>query len=119
MTINTIIAQQGWSDATVSGLLLRFIEDQGLNEALAKFLESQADFENDQSGDTDQEDEEEDGEEHEYDVEVVRTGYAVRTIRVTARSVKEARQIAEEHAGNESFSEHSSDYDADTVTKVE
>lgn len=46
----------------------------------------------------------------EWTVEICRTGYGFHTITVTARSEIEAKNIAEEQAGNFVFSDSSSDY---------
>jgi hypothetical protein len=45
-TISTIVAEQGWNDTTLVGLLLQFIEEHDLKEAVGGFLSAQADNEN-------------------------------------------------------------------------
>ena len=45
-----------------------------------------------------------------HDIEVCRTGFAVRTIKVRAQSRPEAIAKALDKAGNEVFSEHASEY---------
>ena len=48
-----------------------------------------------------------------FDVQVTRIAYAVRTIRVEADDPEEARQKALGEAGNHQFSEHNADYEAE------
>ena len=48
-----------------------------------------------------------------FDVQVTRIAYAVKTIRVEADGPDEARQKALEEAGNHLFTEHNSDYEAE------
>ena len=57
--------------------------------------------------------------EHEYDVNVVRTGYACQTIRVTARNATEAKEKALEQAPSRVFSEHDSDYNAEQAVRAD
>ena len=45
-----------------------------------------------------------------FTIPVVRVGYACRDIEVVAETLEEAEELALEEAGNESFSEHTSDY---------
>lgn len=53
----------------------------------------------------------------EFEVTVTRVGYGSRTVRLSARTAEEAQEIAEDDAGNHSYSEHHSDYEFD-VSKV-
>ncbi len=53
-----------------------------------------------------------------YQVEVVRTSYAFRTMFVEAASKEEARDIALDTAGNFEFSEKDADYSVDYVVEV-
>lgn len=53
-----------------------------------------------------------------YDVDVVRTGYANMTIRVMASSAKQAKELALEEAGNHVFSEHDADYTAEYALPI-
>ena len=53
--------------------------------------------------------------EHDYGVQVVRIGYATRTLHVKATSAAEAREKALAIAPNEVFSEHDSEYKAESV----
>lgn len=46
----------------------------------------------------------------EFEVEVTRVGYGNRTVRLSARTEDEARDIADDDAGNHLYSEHASDY---------
>lgn len=48
--------------------------------------------------------------ERDFEVPVVRIGYGFKTIKVRATSQEEANQIALDEAGNEEFSEKSSEY---------
>jgi len=57
--------------------------------------------------------------EHEYKVEVVRIGYAVRTILVMAANKEAAKEKALEEAPSLMFTEHHSDYKADSAMRVE
>jgi hypothetical protein len=52
-----------------------------------------------------------------YEVEVCRIGYGVRTITVKARNEVEAKELALEQAGDHAFSEHDSDYVANDFSK--
>jgi hypothetical protein len=54
-------------------------------------------------------------EEKTYIVTVLRTGYAHRNIEVLAISEEQAREKAEDVAGNYEFSEHSSEYEIQGV----
>lgn len=54
----------------------------------------------------------------EYEVKVCRTGYGFTTIEVTARSAQEAEEKALNEAGDHSYSEKSSEYTSDGVTKL-
>lgn len=49
--IERIRLQQGWNDASMVVLLLRFIDQADANDALIAFLQAQADEENDEEGD--------------------------------------------------------------------
>ena len=46
----------------------------------------------------------------EFEVQVTRIGYGSRTVRLSARTLDEARQIADDDAGNHAYSEHCADY---------
>lgn len=46
----------------------------------------------------------------EFEVEVTRVGYGNRTIRLSARTEDEARDIADDDAGNHLYPEHASNY---------
>lgn len=54
----------------------------------------------------------------EFVVEVTRIGFGNRTVRLSARTAEEARDIADDDAGNHSYQEHVSKYEFD-VRKVE
>lgn len=41
---------QGWSDGSLLELVLRFVDDEGLGEKLARFLETVAAQENERAG---------------------------------------------------------------------
>jgi len=56
--------------------------------------------------------------ENQFDVEVIRTGTGIRTLRVTGHSQQDAEDQAIEAAGSESFSEHNSEYSSGGATKV-
>lgn len=50
----------------------------------------------------------------EFTVEIVRIGYASKTINIDADSLEEAESIARENAGNyDGYSEYFSEYDVD------
>lgn len=46
----------------------------------------------------------------EFEVQVTRVGYGNRTVRLSARTVEEAQNIADDDAGNHMYSEHVSNY---------
>jgi hypothetical protein len=46
----------------------------------------------------------------EFEVEVTRIGYGVRTVKLSARTADEARDIADDDAGNHTYSEHRAEY---------
>lgn len=46
----------------------------------------------------------------EFEAEVTRIGYGCRTFRLSAKTEDDARDIAEDDAGNHLYSEHASDY---------
>lgn len=46
-----------------------------------------------------------------FDVEVTRIGYGTRTVCVSARTAEEAEDIADDDAGNHTYSEHHADYE--------
>jgi hypothetical protein len=54
-----------------------------------------------------------------YTVLVIRTSYGNREIEVEANSEEEAKEKAIDEAGNYEFSEHTSNYEVDYVTKKE
>ncbi len=54
----------------------------------------------------------------EYEVQVVRTAYAFKTIKVKANSEEEAKEKALDEAGDHEFSEKSSDYSVDGVSEI-
>lgn len=56
--------------------------------------------------------------EHEYEVTVVRIGYAVQAIRVAAANKDAAKQKALGEAPSLVFNEHDSDYRADSAVRV-
>ena len=56
---------------------------------------------------------------HDYEVEVVRIGYACQTIRVAARNAREAKEKALEQAPDLVFSEHESDYKANQAVRAD
>jgi len=47
----------------------------------------------------------------EYEVQVCRTSYAIRTIKVMAHSKEEAESLALEEAGDHIYSEHDATYE--------
>jgi len=51
-----------------------------------------------------------------FTVAVIRIGYACRDMEVEAANEEEAKEVALDHAGGESFSEHHSEYKVDHVT---
>lgn len=54
-----------------------------------------------------------------FDVEVCRTGYGHRTLRITgASSPEDAEQRALDEAGNHEYNENHSDYSVESVTRV-
>ena len=53
-----------------------------------------------------------------YEVQVTRIGYACHMFTVEADSPEEARELAIEKGYNTEFSEHSSDYEADTPVPI-
>ena len=53
-----------------------------------------------------------------YEVQVTRIGYGSRTDRVKAKTLKEAEQKALDQAGNFLYSEHTSDYEIESATKI-
>lgn len=57
-------------------------------------------------------------EEQEFNVEVCRTGYAVREIKVRAVTQKQAEEKALDEAGSYDFNEHASDYSVNSVMSV-
>jgi len=46
----------------------------------------------------------------EFEAEVTRIGYGNRTFRLSAKTAEDARDIADDDAGNHLYSEHASDY---------
>ena len=56
--------------------------------------------------------------EQEWSANVCRTGYGFAEISVKARTAAEAEALAEDEAGNHSYSEKTSDYEVDWVTPV-
>lgn len=46
----------------------------------------------------------------EFEIQVTRIGYGTRTLRLSARTEDEARDIADDDAGNHTYSEHLSNY---------
>lgn len=54
-----------------------------------------------------------------FDVTVVRTSYASHTFRVEAKNKKEAKEIALDNAGSESFSEKDADYSVEYIIPVD
>lgn len=53
-----------------------------------------------------------------FTVAVMRIGYACQDMEVEAANEEEAKEVALDHAGNESFSEHHSEYKVDYVTSM-
>ena len=53
-----------------------------------------------------------------FTVAVIRIGYACKDMEVEAANEEEAKEVALDHAGNESFSEHHSEYEVDYVTPM-
>ena len=53
-----------------------------------------------------------------FDVDVCRIAYGNLTIRVQAPNAVAAKLLAEDNAGGESFTEHTSKYEAQSVTEV-
>lgn len=45
-----------------------------------------------------------------FEVDITRIGYGCRTISVKARTEREARELADDEAGNHEYSEHTSEY---------
>ena len=54
-----------------------------------------------------------------YRVNVCRISYGNLAIKVVARNAREAKRLAEDQAGNFSFTEHTSEYQAQSVTRLE
>jgi hypothetical protein len=46
----------------------------------------------------------------EFEAEVIRVGYGNRTVRLSARTIEEARDIADDDAGNHLYPEHTAEY---------
>jgi hypothetical protein len=55
---------------------------------------------------------------HSYEVEMLRISYATATIRVEAETEADARNQAEDIAGNYLYNETSAEYDAGAVTQL-
>ena len=53
-----------------------------------------------------------------FTVAVIRIGYACHDMEVEAANEEEAKEVALDHAGGESFSEHHSEYKVDYVTPM-
>ncbi len=52
-----------------------------------------------------------------FTVVVIRIGYACQDMEVEAPNEEEAKEVALDHAGGESFSEHHSEYKVDYVVR--
>ena len=53
-----------------------------------------------------------------YEVHVTRVGYSSRIDRVKAKTLKEATEKALAQAGDFEYSEHTSDYEIESATKI-
>jgi hypothetical protein len=108
-----------WNDNTMLALATEFITEKNLGNRFFDFCTRHAQnsacaFDN-IAGDPMADEDDGPGE---FDVDVCRTGFGHKTLRIKADSAADAEEKALDQAGNHSYNEKDSDYSVQGVTRV-